>query len=83
MRQRQALRPRLLLSVDLCVLAPLRLCVLLLHPFDLAKQLPSMYCVSFLFQAFVPSNSCRSLFMSKSVIEMVRALMEALLYQPV
>jgi len=40
MRQREALRPRLLLSVDLCVLAPLRLCVLLLHPFDLAKQLP-------------------------------------------
>jgi hypothetical protein len=29
----------LLLSVDLCVLAPLRLCVPLLHPFDLAKQL--------------------------------------------
>ncbi len=32
MRQREALRPRLLLGVGLCVLAPLRPCVLLLHP---------------------------------------------------
>jgi hypothetical protein len=42
MRQREALRSCLLLNVDLCVLASLRLCVLLLHPFDLAKQLQRM-----------------------------------------
>jgi hypothetical protein len=34
------MRHHRLLRVDLCVVAALRLCVLLFHPFDLAEQLP-------------------------------------------